>query len=88
MEYQVQLKSPHDFTSDADYINGHVLCDENKFGIWFKSLEEAKTACIKHNGYGVYDSEELEYVWINPNYQSEGIKKLSQFLGKKLLPRK
>ena len=88
MEYAVELKAKHDMT-EIDYARGNILCEEKngiRYGIWFDSLEEAKTACIKHNGYGIIEGECLGFVWYNHNYQSEGIKKLSKQLGKILLP--
>lgn len=89
MEYQVVLKAPKDMT-EADYSHGkNILCEErngHEYGIWFSSLDEAKKACIQHNGYGIIDSELLEYVWHNPNYQSKSIKELQRYLGKILLP--
>lgn len=89
VEYAVDLKAKHDMT-EADYVRGTLLCEEKyktPYAIWFNSLEEAKKACIEHNGYGIIESEYLDYVWYNPHYQSEGIRKLSKYLGKRLLPK-
>ena len=90
MKYQVKLKAPEDMT-EADYLNGgNTLCEERyngiKYGIWFDSLEEAKGKCIENNGYGIIDYDGFDYVWYNPNYQSESIKKLQKYLGRILLP--
>ena len=88
MEYAVDLKAPHDMT-ETDYARGTFLCETKngiRYGIWFESLEEAKAACIKNNGYGIIEGENLEFVWYNPNYQSEAIKNLARQLGKMLLP--
>lgn len=88
MEYAVELKAAHDMTK-TDYARGNMLCEEKngiRYGIWFDSLEEAKSACIQHKGYGIIEGENLEFVWYNPNYQSEAIKKLARELGRILLP--
>lgn len=89
MQYQVILKAPRDMT-ETDYLNGgNTLCEEVngiKYGIWFTSLEEAKTACIQHKAYGIIDYDMFDYVWKNPNYQSDSIKELRKYLGKILLP--
>lgn len=89
MQYQVILKSPRDMT-ETDYLHGgNTLCEERngyKYGIWFDSLEEAKNVCIKHKAYGIIDDDMLDYVWKNPNYQSNSIKELQRYLRKILLP--
>ena len=89
MKYQVILKAPRDMV-EADYRNGaNTLCEEingYKYGIWFDSIDEAKEACIQHNGFGIIDDEELEYVWNNPEYKSESSTRMRQHLGKILLP--
>ena len=93
MKYQVELKASRDMT-EADYIHGaNTLCEERyngiKYGIWFDTLEEAKTACIKHEAYGIIDDDTLDYVWKNPDYKSKEDKSLEELrrkLGKILLP--
>lgn len=87
MEYQVILKAPKDMT-EADYGKNTLAKEKNgiRYGIWFKTLEEAKTECIKHNAYGIIDDELLEYVWYNPNYKSKSFEELRKYLGKILLP--
>ena len=93
MEYQVILKASRDMT-EADYCHcGNCLCEVRngiKYGIWFSSLEEAKEACIKHKAYAIIDDDMYEYVWKNPDYESERDKKsfeeLRKKLGKILLP--
>lgn len=89
MQYQVKLKAPRDMR-EADYLQGRdTLCERKNgkdYGIWFDSLEEAKEACIQHDGYGIIDDDLFEYVWYNPNYQSKSIEDLARYLGKILLP--
>ena len=90
MQYQVKLKAPYDMT-EKDYTEGNALCEERfggiKYGIWFDTLEEAKTACIQHGAYGIIDNEEFEYIWMNPEYKSKSFENLRKYLGKILLPR-
>ena len=89
MEYQVILKAPYDMTEE-DYAKGNTLSEERfngiRYGLWFDTLEEAIDKCIKHNAYGIIDSETFEYVWENPNYKSKSFEKLRKQLGKILLP--
>ena len=88
MEYAIILKASYDMT-EKDYASGNMLCrikNGIKYGAWFDSLEKAKEACIKHKAYGIIESESLDYIWYNPNYQSEAIKKLAKELGRILLP--
>ena len=89
MKYQVILKRPQDMT-EADYLNGaNCLTEEKngtKYGIWFDSLEEAKSKCIQHKAYAIIDDDLLEYVWYNPDYKSKSIEELRKYLGKILLP--
>ena len=83
MEYAIKMKSPNEMT-ELDYARGTQFSDENGYGVWFDSIEEAIEKCKKINGYEVFNSE-LDSVWENPEYKSEGIKKLSKQLGKILL---
>ena len=90
MKYQVKLKAPYDMT-EKDYAHGaNTLCEirfgDKKYGIWFNTLEEAKTACIQHGAYGIIDDDGLDYVWKNPNYKSRSFEELRKRLGKILLP--
>lgn len=67
-QYAVKLVAPIHMT-EMDYAKGIMLTDKRGWAIWFDSLDEAKTACVKAGGYCVIDSEELEDVWFNPNYR-------------------
>ena len=89
MKYQVKLKAPYDMT-ETDYTEGNTLCEIRygniKYGIWFDTLEEAKTACIQHEAYGIIDDDMCDYVWYNPDYKSKSFENLRKYLGKILLP--
>ena len=86
MEYAVELRNPAEFTCEADYCRSNQLQDECGYGKWFESLEDAQSACVEHGAYGVFN-DEGDDVWYNPNYKSQGIKNLRQFLGEKFLPK-
>lgn len=90
MEYAVKLKAPYDMT-EFDFAKGNILCEEKngiRYGVWFEYLTDAHNACIEHNGYGIIEGENLDIIWINPDYKSEGIKNLAKELGRKLLPKR
>lgn len=89
MKYQVRMKAPHD-VREIDRVRGNALCEErngHRYGIWFDTLEEAQAACIENNAYGIIDDEFCEYVWLNPDYESESFERLKKRLSDKLMPR-
>lgn len=85
--YIIAKKSPRDMM-ERDYSHPFLEDEAGKVRE-FNNLEDATKACKENNCYAVSQNfGELDDVFINNDYRSEGIANLRKHLGKKLLPRK
>lgn len=86
MQYQVRLKAGRDLT-EVDRVRGNALCGADGRGMWFDRLQDAKAAAIAAGAFCVIDSENLDAVWVNPQYESRRIGLLRKKLTAALMPK-